>query len=82
MDIKKAMLTLIESDELVKIAGLSEVNRRFIKWKLVNNDPSLRDDTMKKWLNAAGFVEKSEWRPPGGKKNPRSGNPGVVDKIA
>lgn len=80
MDIREAMKALIDSDELVQAAGLTEVNRRFIKWKLVNNDPSLRDDTMKKWLLKAGFMEKSSWSAPkAGKKKMPPVDTGGID---
>lgn len=55
---------LVDSEALVKSIGLNEANRRALKMKLKNNDPSLRHDTMRQWLIKAGFVEKADWRPP------------------
>lgn len=75
MDIREAMLNLIESEDLVKKSGMTEVNRRIIKWKLTNNDPSLRHDTMRGWLTKAGFTEKADWRPP--KKSPKVDTTGL-----
>lgn len=63
MDIKEAFVILLDTPELVTKAGLSDVNKRQFKYKLKQGEV-IFEDTMRKYLQAAGFKERTTWMKP------------------
>lgn len=63
MDIKEAFELLLNTPELCAKAGISEGNKRQMKFKLAHQEP-IRDETMSGWLHRAGFIEERTWTPP------------------
>lgn len=63
-DVKEAFAALLDNVDQCKSAGMSEANRRTLKSKLNQKDSKVTGDTMRGWLYAAGWVEKSEWQEP------------------
>jgi hypothetical protein len=63
MDIRQAFVVLLDTPELVAKAGLSDTNKRQFKYKL-NKGETVFEDTMRKYLEAAGFKERTTWTRP------------------